>query len=99
MTHGHKRKVEVDSAGRARIADLETYHQFVNMNTTWPATLKYAEELKRKKIKIAFFNTTPQGGGVALMRHALVRFLSLLGVDCTWYAKIRNLVVPTRVMN
>ncbi|GJN76572.1 hypothetical protein PLIIFM63780_000056 [Purpureocillium lilacinum] len=29
--------------------------------------------------------TTPQGGGVALMRHALVRFSRVLGVDLTWY--------------
>jgi alpha,alpha-trehalose phosphorylase (configuration-retaining) len=46
--------------------------------------MKYAELLKARKIKIAFFNSTPQGGGVALMRHALVRFLRLLEVDVEW---------------
>ncbi len=51
---------------------------------TWEATLKYADSLKARNMKIAFFNTTPQGGGVALMRHALIRFLRLLNVDASW---------------
>ena len=46
--------------------------------------MKYAKELRGRKTKIAFFNSTPQGGGVALMRHALVRFLRLLNIDCKW---------------
>lgn len=47
--------------------------------------MKYVESLKEKKTKIAFFNSTPQGGGVALMRHALIRFFRLAGVDAHWY--------------
>jgi hypothetical protein len=47
--------------------------------------LTFAKTLRAKKIKIAFFSSTPQGGGVALMRHALVRFARLMGVDLTWY--------------
>jgi alpha,alpha-trehalose phosphorylase (configuration-retaining) len=46
--------------------------------------MQYANELKQRKVKIAFFSSTPQGGGVALMRHALVRFFRLLGVDGKW---------------
>ena len=48
----------------------------------------YANSLKEGKIRIAFFNSTAQGGGVALMRHALVRFASLLGVSLKWYGSI-----------
>ncbi|KAG0134983.1 trehalose synthase [Tuber indicum] len=44
----------------------------------------------RPPIKIAFFSATPQGGGVALMRHALVRFCSELGVDLSWYIPEAN---------
>ncbi|KAG0129232.1 hypothetical protein HOY82DRAFT_652289 [Tuber indicum] len=36
---------------------------------------------ERPPVKIAFFSATPQGGGVALMRHALVRICSALDVD------------------
>jgi hypothetical protein len=46
--------------------------------------MKYADDLKDRKVKIAFFSATPQGGGVALMRHALLRFLHLLHVDAEW---------------
>ncbi|GER91015.1 hypothetical protein KDW_51770 [Dictyobacter vulcani] len=35
--------------------------------------------------KLVFINATPQGGGVALMRHALIRLLRLLGVDVHWH--------------
>ncbi|GCE08549.1 glycosyltransferase [Dictyobacter aurantiacus] len=35
--------------------------------------------------RLVFINATPQGGGVALMRHALIRLLRLLGVDAHWH--------------
>lgn len=34
--------------------------------------------------KLLFISATPQGGGVALMRHALIRLYRLLGVDAHW---------------
>jgi hypothetical protein len=46
--------------------------------------MAFAASLKKSNKKIAFFSSTPQGGGVALMRHALVRFAVLLGVDLKW---------------
>jgi hypothetical protein len=49
--------------------------------------MTYAEKLRRNKTRIAFFSSTPQGGGVALMRHALVRFARRIGVDLSWYGK------------
>ena len=64
---------------------LEQYKQSVS-EQTWKATMFYADRLKQSKTKIAFFSSTPQGGGVALMRHALVRFLTLLGIDVKWSA-------------
>jgi len=81
---GYHHEVQVDCEGRAQMTDIDNYHETVNTQTTWPATIKYAESLKRKNTKIAFFNSTPQGGGVALMRHALIRYMRLIGVDCTW---------------
>jgi len=47
--------------------------------------MKYAKSLKENNVKIAFFNSTPQGGGVALMRHALIRLFRVIGLDATWY--------------
>jgi alpha,alpha-trehalose phosphorylase (configuration-retaining) len=77
--------VEVDCAFRIRIASLSDYQPTVGP-TTWKAVHYFASELKKRNIKIAFFSATPQGGGVALMRHALVRFARTLGVNINWYA-------------
>jgi hypothetical protein len=79
----HRNKVGVDCDGVAVIADEPSYRQSVHPNT-YAATMFYAENLKKNGTKIAFFNSTPQGGGVALMRHALIRFLRLIDVDCQW---------------
>ena len=62
---------------------LEDYRNSVR-DPTWRAVMKYVENIKGRKLKIVFFSATPQGGGVALMRHALLRFLHLLGVDVQW---------------
>ena len=81
---GFSNMVDVDIGGRARLTALEQYRQTVT-DRTWNVAVKYAESLKQRGKKFAFFSATPQGGGVALMRHALIRFFRLLGVDCTWW--------------
>lgn len=45
-----------------------------------------ADILRNKKI--VFIGATPQGGGVALMRHAHMRFYKLLGMNVQWYVTI-----------
>lgn len=37
---------------------------------------------------ISFISSTPQGGGVALMRHAHIRFYRLLGMKVHWYVTV-----------
>ncbi|OJJ51686.1 hypothetical protein ASPZODRAFT_55049 [Penicilliopsis zonata CBS 506.65] len=76
--------VEVDTAFHVRLTVLEDFKKTVGHNT-WASVLHYASDLKKRKVKIAFFSATPQGGGVALMRHALVRFSKSLGTDIKWY--------------
>lgn len=82
---GYRDEVGVDVGGRAPLTDLNSYKIWTGSQRTWDACMKYCERLKSRKVKIAFFNSTPQGGGVALMRHALVRFFRVVGVDCKWY--------------
>ncbi|KAF8479153.1 trehalose synthase [Russula ochroleuca] len=85
LTIGPRNQVTVDAAGKIHlIDDLDVYRNSVGEGT-WNAVIQLADELREKKFKIGFFSSTPQGGGVALMRHALIRFLSLLDVDCAWY--------------
>jgi hypothetical protein len=80
---GFRNQVGVDVGGRCHLTTIESYQSSVR-TPTWKATLKYVSRMKDKNIKIAFFSSTPQGGGVALMRHALVRFFNVVGVDCKW---------------
>ncbi|KAI6028851.1 glycosyltransferase family 4 protein [Pisolithus orientalis] len=85
LTIGPRNQVTVDAGGKIHlIDDLDVYRKSVG-ERTWNAVIKLADEMREKKIKIGFFSSTPQGGGVALMRHALIRFLSLLDVDAAWY--------------
>ena len=80
---GFLNEVDVDSSGHTNLASLESYIKTVGEGT-WNSVLAFAGSLKARKTKIAFFSSVPRGGGVALMRHALVRFLRLLEVDAKW---------------
>ncbi|KAF1832769.1 trehalose phosphorylase [Decorospora gaudefroyi] len=82
---GSRRQVLVDLDGLVHITELGSYEDTVKKETTGVATMHFIDSLKKNKTKIAFFNSTAQGGGVALMRHALIRYLRLAGVDCRWY--------------
>jgi glycosyltransferase involved in cell wall biosynthesis len=82
---GPRNQVLVDAAGEVHLVDdLAEFKATVGIRT-WNAVNKLADELREKKVKIGFFSSTPQGGGVALMRHALIRFLTALDVDAAWY--------------
>lgn len=86
LTIGYRNQVLPDTGGKARlVCSLDEYKRTVMGEGTWNSALKYAKELRARKIKIGFFSSTPQGGGVALMRHALVRFLNMMGVQATWF--------------
>lgn len=78
--------VEVDTGFHVQLTNLEDFQRTVS-ERTWSAVLHYAEDLKKRNVKIAFFSATPQGGVVALMRHALVRFSHSLGTDINWWVR------------
>ncbi|KAI8085153.1 uncharacterized protein BX664DRAFT_338648 [Halteromyces radiatus] len=81
---GFRHEVEVDFNRIIHLVDLEDYRTTV-AKETWRVWNEIAAEFKRKNLTVSFFNSTPQGGGVALMRHALVRFLNLNGIQIHWY--------------
>lgn len=81
---GFKGIVQTDAGFRAQLVTAQD-HKDTCGTTTWQAVMSYVKELRQNKTKIAFFSSTPQGGGVALMRHALVRFARAVGVDLVWY--------------
>ena len=80
---GYRGLVEVDAAMHISITELEDYEKSVD-ERTWAAVKYFTSDLTKRKVRIAFFSATPQGGGVALMRHALVRFGAVMGLDIKW---------------
>jgi glycosyltransferase involved in cell wall biosynthesis len=70
---------EVHPAELVTLADYE--------RTTTQAQFAHLKALVKEFAgkKLVFINATPRGGGVALMRHALIRLLLLLDVDAHWY--------------
>jgi hypothetical protein len=84
MVHvGFRGLVDVDSGFHIHIANKASFRQTVR-DKTWAAVQHYASDLRHRRVKIAFFSATPQGGGVALMRHALVRLAHQLDLDLKW---------------
>ncbi|ROT38287.1 clock-controlled-9 protein [Sodiomyces alkalinus F11] len=81
---GFRGVVQTDAGFRVHLVTPQN-HKDACGRPTWDSMAHYATKLRRNKIRVAFFSSTPQGGGVALMRHALVRFARLMGVDLTWY--------------
>ncbi|KAG7409726.1 Trehalose phosphorylase [Fusarium oxysporum f. sp. rapae] len=81
---GFRGLVQTDVGFRAYLTTVQNYKDTCGAST-WETMMTYAEKLRCDKTRIAFFSSTPQGGGVALMRHALVRFAHRIGVDLSWY--------------
>ena len=81
---GWRGVVQIDAGFRAHLGTIQNYKDTCSQ-ASWETVMFYVKKLQANKTKVAFFSSTPQGGGVALMRHALVRFSRLIGVDMTWY--------------
>lgn len=74
----------MDNGDEIFLCSLLDYKRVANPQV-FNALLDMANIIRQKKMRISFFNSTPQGGGVALMRHALLRLAKLLGIDMHWY--------------
>uniref|UniRef100_A0A8H7K7B8 Glycosyl transferase family 1 domain-containing protein n=1 Tax=Bionectria ochroleuca TaxID=29856 RepID=A0A8H7K7B8_BIOOC len=75
--------VQVSLSGLAHLARLQDYKGICSPGT-WETMTFYADKIRERRIKVAFFSASPQGGGVPIARHALIRFASLLGLPITW---------------
>jgi len=105
-----RNQVMPDAPGAIKLVDRLGEYRATAHKGTWNTVLKYASELKGYKdgqtegnpqcppTKIAFFSATPQGCGVALMRHALVRFGDKLGVKLNWFVFIPSILHSTYLL-
>lgn len=87
--------VEVDTDFQIRLAGIEDFKKTVGYKT-WAAIQHYATDMQQRNVRVALFSATPQGGGVALMRHSLVRLTHALDVDFKWQ---EALLVPIERAN
>jgi glycosyltransferase involved in cell wall biosynthesis len=75
---------EVETVPVAMLAD----YQLITSPEEFSLLLTLAQRFAGKRL--VFFNSTAQGGGVALMRHALIPLFKLLDVDAHWYILLPN---------
>jgi glycosyltransferase involved in cell wall biosynthesis len=80
--------IQLDSAREIQVADLVTLEDYreTASQEDFALLLELGHAFQGKKL--VFISATPRGGGVALMRHALIRLLRLLHVDAHWYVLI-----------
>ena len=74
-----RRKVMV-----SHLVRLEDYEHSVS-SEEFARLRELANLLKEQKGSIHYFSATPRGGGVALMRHALIRLFRQLDIEAHWY--------------
>ncbi|GAA6063116.1 hypothetical protein JCM10212_002638 [Sporobolomyces blumeae] len=79
-----ERQVLVDANHRVQLYSLATLKS-ITSPSLWSAFVDTGESLVERKVKVGFFSATPRGGGVALMRHSLVRLWDQVGLDVKWY--------------
>ncbi len=80
--------IEIDENREVQVAELVTLEDYRKTASPedFDRLLMLARAFHGKKL--VFISATPRGGGVALMRHALIRLLRLLHVDAHWYVLI-----------
>lgn len=86
---GFRHEVEVDANGRIKFCSLDDYRNFFS-EEIWAELLATSELIRRKDKRIVFFNSTPQGGGVAIIRHSTVRMFKMLNIDAHWFVMKPN---------
>jgi alpha,alpha-trehalose phosphorylase (configuration-retaining) len=74
----------INSIKAAKLTNLSEYNNIAEAQE-FNVLLAVAEKFRENDLSIIFFNSTAAGGGVALMRHALIRLYDLLGVQAKWH--------------
>ncbi|WWC91987.1 uncharacterized protein L201_006941 [Kwoniella dendrophila CBS 6074] len=76
--------VQVDCDGQVKLCSILQYKQSTS-EALWNRFTALADHLNNNNVSISFFSATPQGGGVALMRHAMIRLWRMVGFKVKWY--------------
>lgn len=87
MLHNHINfdgSVDVDRGYHVHLASAEDYEKTVDP-ATWSLAQYFAQDLREREVKVAFFSMTCQGKPDVPTRHALSRFTESVGVHVKWY--------------
>ncbi|GAA5982284.1 hypothetical protein JCM5350_007722 [Sporobolomyces pararoseus] len=79
-----ERQVLVDANHRVQLHSLSVLKR-VTPPRLFSTFESFSRTLIERKTRIGFFSATPRGGGVALMRHSMMRLWQRVGVDASWY--------------
>lgn len=77
--------VKLQEGNEVWVTDLVSLEDYKNVTSEqdFSTLISLAKRFGDKSI--SFINATPQGGGVAIMRHALIRLFKLLNVNARWF--------------
>ncbi|KAJ8293381.1 Trehalose phosphorylase [Rhodotorula toruloides] len=78
------RQVLVDADFRVHLYSLPILKS-ITSPALWNTFSGLGQALAAQKTNVAFFSATPRGGGVALMRHSLMRIWNAAGLNVRWY--------------
>ena len=67
-----------------RLANLSCFKKSVSKEN-FNLLLELAKKFQNQENRMVFFSSTVRGGGVALMRHALIRLYRLFGISVDWH--------------
>ncbi|MCL4366685.1 glycosyltransferase [Patescibacteria group bacterium] len=86
-------QIRISPENEVEITDLVSLadYQKITSRAEYSKLLSLAKSFYHRRL--IYINATPQGGGVALMRHALIRLFRLLGVDAHWFVLKPNAAV------
>ncbi|BCS10530.1 heat shock trehalose synthase [Aspergillus luchuensis] len=86
--------VDVDRGYHVHLASAEDYEKTVDP-VTWSLAQCFAQDLREREVKVAFFSMTCQGKPDVPTRHALSRFTESVGVHVKWFVpKPRPGMIP-----
>lgn len=81
---GFRNRVEVDGDGKIIMTCTKDYQPYLS-ELEWQEVHNLVSWARAEQLKVVFINSTPRGGGVSLMRHALLRFFSHFDLPIDWY--------------
>lgn len=80
---GSRSLLEIDDGFRIHLMNAKDFENSVKPHI-WSLVQHYAEDLKRRRVKLAVFSATPHNREIESGRTALLRLGHILQIDTRW---------------